>query len=180
MRKVWLASLVIMSHVGGNSYLCGSHVRHKALCVRTLVQEPAHLHTDSCCGFTIRPQCSVWAGSLSHFMCVVRADNCDTWECLFCLFLFDQLLECKRESKLCGSKHPRLSTRSPRSRSSSSSAADIVQNTTADLKLHKTSAVFSEGAGVADKCSACSHELLSRHVSWPALYSSTLHQSPGS
>lgn len=30
----------------------------------------AHLHTDSCCGFTIRPQCSIWARSLSRFMCV--------------------------------------------------------------------------------------------------------------
>lgn len=36
--------------------------------------------------------------SLSHFMCVVRADNCDTWECLLCL-LFDQLWQSKRELK---------------------------------------------------------------------------------
>lgn len=101
IKKV-LVLLAIMSHVWWNNYLCGSHVRHKAFCVHMLPD--AHLHTDSCCGFTIRPQCSVWAGSLSHFMCVVRADNCDTWECLVCL-LFDQLWLSKRALKKYRNKH---------------------------------------------------------------------------
>lgn len=46
-----------------------------------------------------------------------------------------------------------------------------------NLGLHELLRCVLEGAGVADKCSACGHELLSRHVSWPALYLSTLHHS---
>lgn len=41
----------------------------------------AHLHTNSCCGFDRRPQCSVRVGWLSSFRCFVHADNQVTWEC---------------------------------------------------------------------------------------------------
>lgn len=53
----------------------GPQNQHSAICV----YPEAHLHTNSCCGFHIRPQCSDGGGKvISNFLCFL--DNRITWE----------------------------------------------------------------------------------------------------
>lgn len=67
---------MIMLHV----YEKTSSVAHKSNTQQSVSTwfPKAHLHTNSCWGFEIRPQCSDSAGKVSNFFFL---DNRITWEC---------------------------------------------------------------------------------------------------